>query len=346
MSLPHGLLADAAADFVAVELRQADVEQHDVGPVLLDRFDALRARRAPCTSRGPSSAAASRASRPSPRCRRRPGSAASRGGLRRRSTGSAPCSGCSDRRHRQTHDELAPSPSPALFASIVPPCISTSRFTSVKPMPSPPCARLQRPVDLREHVEDARELVGRDADAGVLHRHHDLAPLPLARSAMIFPPRVRVLAGVVEQVAEHLGEAGRVGVSARCGSAGKLTRSSWPSDSASGPARFHRLLDHRVELDAARPQLEPIVRDAVQVQQIVDQAARSARAAAPSCRARTAEHSRIVRALPAPRARSRAARAGCAARGRASRETRPCGDPLRTDRPPSRAACPRAAFAR
>ena len=45
--------------------------------------------------------------------------------------------------------------------------ISTRRLARVRPMPSPPCVRPRSPSDLREHVEDPRQLVGRDADAGI-----------------------------------------------------------------------------------------------------------------------------------------------------------------------------------
>ena len=93
-------------------------------------------RRGPCASRGRSAAAAWRATRRRPRCRRRPG-----------------CDG--HRRHRRRpRPPVPPAPAvrpgsaggprtrcrgrgPSLCASTVPPCISTSVFTSVRPMPRP-----------------------------------------------------------------------------------------------------------------------------------------------------------------------------------------------------------------
>ena len=42
---------------------------------------------------------------------------------------------------RQDHDELAPGADAFAAASTVPPCIATRLRTSVRPMPSPPCAR-------------------------------------------------------------------------------------------------------------------------------------------------------------------------------------------------------------
>ena len=83
-----------------------------------------------------------------------------------------------DRSGRRTTNSL-PWPRPvAVAASTVPPCISTRRFTSVRPMPSPPARALERAVDLREHVEDARQLVGGDADAVVVHADDGLVALP------------------------------------------------------------------------------------------------------------------------------------------------------------------------
>ena len=51
-----------------------------------------------------------------------------------------------------------------------------------------PVARaLERRVDLREHVEDARQVVGGDADAVVAHADHDLLPSRSTVSQM-WPP--------------------------------------------------------------------------------------------------------------------------------------------------------------
>jgi hypothetical protein len=43
--------------------------------------------------------------------------------------------------YRQAHHELTALPWPSLWASTDPPCISTSIFTSDRPMPNPLCAR-------------------------------------------------------------------------------------------------------------------------------------------------------------------------------------------------------------
>ena len=69
---------------------------------------------------------------------------------------------------------------------------------------------LPRPVDLREHVEDAVEAVGRNARTGVLDRDHGLVIAPLDAHGD-GAAGVGVFAAVVEQVAEHLSETHRVG---------------------------------------------------------------------------------------------------------------------------------------
>ena len=48
-----GLLANALRDFVAIELRQADVEEHDVREETLRRSPRRIRRRARCASRVP-----------------------------------------------------------------------------------------------------------------------------------------------------------------------------------------------------------------------------------------------------------------------------------------------------
>jgi hypothetical protein len=111
----------------------------------------------------------------------------------------------------QPHDELGPPPNP-LAASIDPAVVHLDQPPHKRqPDPQPALCLLQRPIHLTEHVEDVGQLVGRDADAGVLDRHHHVAPLPLGGQPDL-APTVVVLGGVVQQVGEHLSEPGRVGV--------------------------------------------------------------------------------------------------------------------------------------
>ena len=57
----------------------------------------------------------------------------------------------------------------------------------------------QRPLDLREHLEEGRQLVGGNADSCVRHRHHCVAALKLC-TQVDSPAPLCVLGGVVEQV--------------------------------------------------------------------------------------------------------------------------------------------------
>ena len=155
--LPHGCSRMRRAGLVAVQLRQPDVQQDHV------RAERRRPLPPPPGRRGrvrvslPVQLEQHRPGcRPRPRCRPRPGCGAAPGSAarrRRRRPVPPPVRGSSD---RQADDELAAlCPRPSLRASTVPPCISTSRLTSVRPMPSPPCDRSSDRVDLREHLEDA-----------------------------------------------------------------------------------------------------------------------------------------------------------------------------------------------
>ena len=58
---------------------------------------------------------------------------------------------------------VAPLPLPSLWASIVPPCISTRALLMASPSPSPPNCRVMRALRLLEGVEDARQRLRLDA---------------------------------------------------------------------------------------------------------------------------------------------------------------------------------------
>ena len=144
------------------------------------------------------------------------GSAATRSGV-----GASGCSG------RRTTNSL-PWPGPALRASTVPPCSSTSRFTSVRPMPRPPCERSSDCVDLREHVEHLLQHVRRDADAGVAHRELDARRLAAARSAVMRPPGGVYLAALLSRLQITCDEARRDRTDSGSASAGRSSVSLWP----------------------------------------------------------------------------------------------------------------------
>ena len=104
-----------------------------------------------------------------------------------------------------------PWPGPSLWASMVPPCSSTSRWTRVRPMPSPPCDRSSDRSTCVNRSKMRGSMLGGDADAGVPHPHDGLAAFPLGGEPDVAAP-LGVLGGVVEQVREHLRQPGRVGV--------------------------------------------------------------------------------------------------------------------------------------
>jgi hypothetical protein len=58
----------------------------------------------------------------------------------------------------------------------LPPCSSTSDFTSARPSPRPPCERSALRLGLREQVEHMAAQFGRHADAVVAdHQQHVVA---------------------------------------------------------------------------------------------------------------------------------------------------------------------------
>ena len=111
----------------------------------------------------------------------------------------------------QPHDELRPLARP-LASGLDPAAVHLHQPLHQRQTDAQPALRLlQRPVHLGEHLEDAGQLVGGDADAGVPDRHHDVAALPLGGQPDA-PAPLAVLGGVVQQIHEHLGQPGRVGV--------------------------------------------------------------------------------------------------------------------------------------
>ena len=69
--------------------------------------------------------------------------------------------------------KVAPAPRPALRASMVPPCSSTSCFAIASPRPRPPCSRVIVAVSLAERLEDERQERRVDAGAGVADDQRD-----------------------------------------------------------------------------------------------------------------------------------------------------------------------------
>ena len=142
---------------------------------------------------------------------------------------------------RQRDDELAAPAGPVARRDDRPPCISTSRRTSVRPMPSPPCGALERASTCANRSNTRGEHVGRDADAVVADADDARRRPRRAPSTSMRPPSGVYLRGVVEQVAEHLREARRGRRRSRTGSPAASTSSTWPARSISRPARLDRV---------------------------------------------------------------------------------------------------------
>ena len=125
----------------------------------------------------------------------------------------------------------------------MPPCISTSRRTSVSPIPARlGIARASGPTWVNRS-NTAEQHVGRDADAGVPDADDHVVPVPAATASRSDPPAVGVLGGVVQEVREHLGEPGRVAVHPhRLGR--QVHVEAVPGRVDQRPAGLDRLADH------------------------------------------------------------------------------------------------------
>src|SRR5262249_3259902 len=77
-----------------------------------------------------------------------------------------------------------------------------------QPQPGPALGPAAGLVDTVEAVEDARQMLRRDADARVTYDGHG-RPVPPADAGLDLSGPGRVLDGVVEQVEEHLAESTR-----------------------------------------------------------------------------------------------------------------------------------------
>jgi hypothetical protein len=128
---------------------------------------------------------------------------------------------------------------------------------------------LERAVDLREHVEHAAQVLRGDADAGVADADDRVAVLD-ARRYVNVSIGVRVLAGIVQDICEHLGEPHAVAVhhDRPCRQRGLDVLIRARHERATG---FDRLLDHRREVDALHAQVDATATDAADVDQVVDQ---------------------------------------------------------------------------
>ena len=93
-------------------------------------------------------------------------------------------------------NEKALPPPSAGSTQMTPPCASTTRRQTARPIPLP----VGRAAHAREHVEDPRRLVGVDADAVVAHGHD---PLVAAAPRGDVDER-RLLAAELDRVADEV----------------------------------------------------------------------------------------------------------------------------------------------
>ena len=125
-------------------------------------------------------------------------------------------------------------------------------------------------IHLREHLENAVELIGGHADAAVPHHDDDLVALTLGREPDS-SSRLGVLTGVVEQIAEDLRQPHRVGIEED-----RLLRQRHVDrllvTFRQRTARFDGVLDDRREIHPRLSQLQLVPRDSADVEQIVNEA--------------------------------------------------------------------------
>ena len=178
---------------------------------------------------------------------------------------------------------LLPRPSPSLDATIVPPCSSTRRRTSGRPMPRPPLALVDRPIGLHVQVKDEGQQPRRDAEPRVFDGEHGVAlvdaerhPNPAARRC--------VFDRVGHDVGQHLLQPHRVPIDPHWLGADVDVPIQLGVAGEGGDRPAYRL--GHVERLSIQPDLSG--RHALDVEQIVDQTVRCGRFAARSPRARAA----------------------------------------------------------
>ena len=133
----------------------------------------------------------------------------------------------------------------------------------------PALRTIERGIDLGEHLEDIGELAGGDADAGILDPDHHLLALrlDLERDRAF---RRRVLAGIREQIFEDLRNPHAVDLDHRLG-VRQLDRQRLVSLINLRTHRVDRSLNHRAEPDRLKAQFDLALRDARDIEQVIDQ---------------------------------------------------------------------------
>ena len=136
--------------------------------------------------------------------------------------------------------------------------------------PQPAVRPFERPVDLREHLENVLQHGFRDANAVVLDRNGGLRPLE-RDGHLDAAPRFGVFGGVVEQIGENLGEPRDVGLH-EDGLLRQVQHETLPHLLKHRPACFDRALQDDRQIGPLLAELNRPARDARNVEQVVHQA--------------------------------------------------------------------------
>ena len=113
--------------------------------------------------------------------------------------------------HRQADGELAARPEPVALGLDRAAVQLDQRLRQREADAEAVARAFERSVRLREHLEQARKLIGDDPDSVVAHADHGLIAVTIDRELDV-SALVGELARVVEQVAHHLSQPRRVGV--------------------------------------------------------------------------------------------------------------------------------------
>ena len=170
---------------------------------------------------------------------------------------------------RQPHDELR-SPARTVAARGDRPAVQLDEAADERESDSEPSlGAVERPLDLREEVEHPWDHLGGDPDAGVAHTNHDVASIAVRghEDPAALPG---VLRRVVQEVADDLGEASQVAEYAqRVGRDLDGQRVVPCVDQRA--ARLDGARDDRRDLDRLAPEVDLPLRDAGDVEQVLDE---------------------------------------------------------------------------
>ena len=155
---------------------------------------------------------------------------------------------------------------------------------------------LERAVDLREHVEEPRQ-ASRGAMPMPLSRTRMTASAPPAHGQLDVAAVVGELGGVVQQVAEHLGQPRRIGVEHAPGSAAASPSARGVAARSQRRGGLDRLVARRRQVDRLPAQLDLAPRDAR-----MSSRSSTRRTSCPTCRSIISQAARHGFAIAARRA--------------------------------------------